>query len=435
MNHMTLSSLRFAAVLLLALGIIAPASSQLMQLRFVTSAYAWQNQDTDGASSSHLFGYQTAQFSLAGDRLSFHTYLQGFNDFAGPVKNDPRLRMYNLYLRYAGLFDRVDLSLGRQLVFGGVGNGTIDGLSATARFLDSQIKVLGYYGALPAPGNEVKLIDNPTDNAMFGLRVSGSPVEFAQVSLSYLHKSILPETYAAIRYDTTETSFVTEIRPNAMTEQLLGGDVTIDKGPVSGYARYAFDLEHEQTDRIQLFTRVEALEGLSLTGEYLRREPRLSFNSIFWVFTLNPVTEVEGGVEYALDPAWQLFAKYGTVSYGADEKSDRISVGANWTYASASVGWSTGDAGELKSFAVNAGYPLFDNMITPTLAASYAHYKLSDETPEEGALTLAGGVVYRPLQALSVDGQVQLVTNKIYANDVRVFLRASYHLSHRLNIF
>jgi hypothetical protein len=67
-------------ILAMILSIFCESSAQFFQLRLVSSASAWQQQDTLGQSSSHLFGYQTAQLSLTGDHLSFHTYLQGFND-------------------------------------------------------------------------------------------------------------------------------------------------------------------------------------------------------------------------------------------------------------------------------------------------------------------------------------------------------------------
>ena len=37
----------------------------------------------------------------------------------------------------------LDISLGRQAVFAGVGNGTIDGGVASVRLLDARLKVLG----------------------------------------------------------------------------------------------------------------------------------------------------------------------------------------------------------------------------------------------------------------------------------------------------
>ena len=184
-------------ILLSAAGAVA----QRLQARFVTSAYAWERQDTIGTSSQHLFGYQTVQLTIAGEQLSFNTYLQGFNDFAGPVKNDPVLRLYNFYLKMSNIGRLSDVSLGRQAIFAGVGTGTIDGGLASLRFLDSRVRVLGYYGALPSTGYKAEMISNAGDNYMTGGQVVASPADFAQVSVSFMRKNIRPETYLGIRKD------------------------------------------------------------------------------------------------------------------------------------------------------------------------------------------------------------------------------------------
>jgi hypothetical protein len=421
-------------ILAMILSIFCESSAQFFQLRLVSSASAWQQQDTLGQSSSHLFGYQTAQLSLTGDHLSFHTYLQGFNDFAGPVKNDDVIRFYNFYLKYTNLFEIVDLSLGRQAIFAGVGNGTIDGGIASVRLLDSRLKVLGYYGALPSPGQKFEMIGNQKDNNMFGAQVNGMPTDFARVSLSYMQKNIKPENYWAIRKDSLFNPVTTEISPSASAEQYVSGDVSLDYNILSAYARSDFDLNQEKFSRVQLFTRVKVMDPLSLTGEYIHREPRLLYNSIFWVFAYNTISEYELGAEYSICKDWQVFGKFGSVSYG-DDNSNQVTLGGSMKYASASFSWNTGYGGELAAFSVNAGYPLFDNQLTPTLVVGYAHYKLDSNAPISDALSGAIGAVYRPIPALSLDAQVQWIQNKIYNNDVRLFLRGSYYLGEHLNIF
>jgi hypothetical protein len=421
-------------ILAMFVFLFCESSAQFFQLRLVSSASAWQLQDTVGQSSNHLFGYQTAQLSLSGEHFSFHTYLQGFNDFAGPEKNNATLRFYNFYLKYANLFDMVDVSLGRQAIFAGVGNGTIDGGVASVRFLDSRLKLLGYYGTLPSPGQKLEMIGDQKDNTMLGAQVIGVPVDFARVSLSYMQKNIKPETYWAIRKDSLYNPVLTEISPGTSAEQYVSGDVNVDYDRISAYARSDFDLNLEKFSRMQLFTRVKVVEPFSLTGEYIHREPRLLYNSIFWVFAYNTISEYELGAEYSICKDWQIFGKFGSVSYG-DDNSNQVTLGGSMKYASASFSWNTGYGGDLAAFSVNAGYPLFDNQLTPTIVVGYAHYKLDSNAPISDALSGAIGAVYRPIPALSLDAQVQWIQNKIYSNDVRFFLRGSYYLGEHLNIF
>jgi len=418
--------------------------AQRLQARFVTSAYAWQRQDSIGTSSNHLFGYQTIQLSVAGENLSFSTYLQGFNDFAGPVKNDGILRVYNLYFKASNIANLADVSLGRQAVFAGVGTGTIDGGLASLKFLDSRVKLVGYYGSLPSERYKMSLISNASDNFMTGGQIVGSPADFAQISVSYMEKHIRPETYLGIRRDSLFNPYLTEIKPSAAAEEYVSGDINLEYNDViSGYGRYDYDLLSEKNSRIQLFGRVKpfgslnvkGLEPLSLTAEYIQRDPRLLYNSIFSVFTFNSLKEYEVGGEYAIGSNWQVFAKYGTVSYN-DASQNQITVGVNGEHVSLSVTRDNGDGGELSAASLNLGYPLLENKLTPTLLVGYAHYKLSEYSSTlDNALSVGVGAVYRPTRVLSVDAQAQWIQNKIYNSDMRFFVRVNYLLSKQLGIF
>jgi hypothetical protein len=428
--------LKFVIPLLaICVGIASEAQAQLFQLRLVSSAYAWQRQDTIGESSNHLFGYQTAQFSLAGEHLSFHTYLQGYNEFAGPLKNEGTLRLYNFYLKYTGLFGLADVSLGRQAILAGAGTGTIDGGVVTVRAMDSRLKLLGYYGALPSPEQKFEMIGDQKNNNMLGAQVVGMPVSFGQISVSYVRKLIKPEVYWTTRaLDSTYAPQAVEITPSAMSEQYVSADADVDYKSITAYGRYDYDLNQEKMARVQFFTRVNVAGTLALTGEYIHREPRLSYNSIFWVFAYSTITDYELGAEYGIVKNWQIFAKYGSVSYG-DDHSDRVTLGSNWKYVSTSLSWNTGYGGDLAAVSLNAGYPLLDKKLTPTLLLSYAQYKLAEGVPLTNALSVAAGAVCRPVPVLSIDAQVQWIQNKVYNDDIRLFLRGSYYFNEHLHIF
>jgi hypothetical protein len=431
------------ATVLLTLS-VSCLMAQRLQMRLVTSGYAWQRQDTVDQSSQHLFGYQTVQLSLAGTNLSFHTYLQGFNDFSGPLKNEGLVRLYNLYFKWTNIADIAEISVGRQPIYAGVGTGTIDGGTAGLKLFDSRLKLMGYYGSLAAPHQKAELISHAKDNYMTGVQLVGSPLEFAQVSVSYVNKHIQREAYVAMRRDTLFNPYPVEIKPTATAEQYLSGDINVDYGTaISAYVRYDYDLNLDQDSRFQFFTRVRPFESLDvkilrplgITAEYLQREPRLSFNSIFWVFAYNTLKEYEVGGEYAITPIWQVFAKYGSVSYG-DDDSKRVTVGANGDHVSISLTRNTGYAGELSAASANFGYPLYENKLMPTVMVSYARYKLGESANQlDDALSLALGVVYRPIPVISFDTQAQWIQNKIYKNDVRLFLRVSYLFSQQLGIF
>lgn len=423
--------------LLAILSVAQISSSQFLQARFVTSAYAWQRHDTVGTTSNHLYGYQTAQLSLSQDDFTLSAYLQAWNDFSGPIKNDPKLRLYSLSLKWRNIADMGEATIGRQAIFAGVGNGTVDGISASARFLEKRIKVLGYIGALAPAGMKGEIIEDPSENAMYGAQVVAMPVDFGQVSVSYTNKRIKPEAYTALRRDSVFNPVLVEISPSARMEEYISADVRGEYDMVEGYLRYDHDLQFEKMSRFQLFTRITPVERIGITAEYLKREPRISYNSIWSAFTYNSLKEFEFGLEYEvhfLDDV-RTFARYGEVSYG-DEISQQYTFGANWKYVSASASSLSGYNGRINAVSINGGYPLFDRTLTPTGSFTYGYYKLNRyQAKRDPALSASLGVVYRPMPVLSVDTQVQWIQNKIYKNDVRLFLRASYLLSERLTLF
>ena len=413
------------------------AAGQFVQARFVSSAYGWQRYDTVGQKVDHLYGFQNVQLSVTSGTLSFNTHFQGFNDFSGPLKNDPTYRLYNISLKARSLFDMVDVQAGRFFVFAGAGTGSMDGGLTTVRLPFAPVKVTGYYGLLTPPGQKAELIGNAADNTMLGIHVVGQPVEEAQVSVSYAKKTMAQETYRAIRADSA-TGFIpytVEMHPAPRNEELFSGDANIDiAGIAEGYVRYDYDLLTEKSSRFNAFGRMWIMDGLAVTGEYLQREPRISFNSIFSAFAFESLKETEGGVEFRVIDGCFLVAKYGTVSYG-DESSNRITLAANGRLVSASVTRNVTYDGEISAANVNMSYPLLDNLVTPSLLVSYASYKFAENAPLDNALSLGAGALVRPLPSLSVDAQVQWISNPIVANDVRVFLRASYLLNQRFDLF
>lgn len=427
-----------ALSILLTVSLLATstATAQLFQLRTVTSAYSWQRQDTVGQSSNHLFGYQTLQFSLAGKKVSFHTYIQGFNDFSGPRKNEGQYRLYNLYLRLSDLFDLLDLKAGRVPIFAGAGNSIIDGGSATLKFFDSRVKFIGYYGTLTPPRLKAEMIGDRKNNFMTGSQLIISPIDEATFSASYMRKNIKPETYTAIRRDSLFNPYLVEINPSSTAEEYLSGDLNFSNGnALDAYARYDYDVNLDRTSRVQFFTRVKVMEPLNLTGEYVYREPRISYNSIFWVFAYNTLNEYEVGLEYAVTQQCQVFGKYGYVSYG-DEDSRRVTAGANSQYLSVSLTHNVGYDGKISAASANVGYPLWNRKLTPTIAVSYAQYKLSGGSASlDNALSASCGAVYRPSQNHLMDLQIQWIQNRIYQNDVRIFFRMSFLVNQQLGIF
>lgn len=423
-------------ILLLLTASASPlAHAQLVTGRFVTSFYTFERFDTVGSSKTYLRAFQSVQLSASQADLSVHTYLQGAVNGSNQFGDIGRVRFYNLYVRMANIGKTVDLDLGRQAVYAGVGNGTIDGLSARARFWNSQLTLTGYGGAT-VNADYTGIRKDWHDNLNVGAQLFTTALEGTRVGVSYMNRHEQLDPYWTLRSrDTTYAPVPYYIANSSTGEELGSADVSYSCGElVSAYGRYDYDFNFKQTSRTQGSLRVNVSRTLTLTGDVIYRQPRISYNSIFWAFASNSTTEAEGGIEYGFTPLLRAFAKLGVVSYSGDQ-STRWTAGLNTGYGSFSYSGSDGYAGQLQSLSIQGAYPLCDRMIVPSLGLSYSSYKLSADAARENALAVLLGATVRPTSSFSFDLQGQWMKNALYNRDMRLQLRLMYWFAQRMSLF
>jgi hypothetical protein len=426
------SARRPAAIAVLAFAALLPAQGQLVTGRLTTSFYTWEKYDSVDASTVYLRGFQTVQLSLAQENVSLHTYLSG----AMMTGSDAfTTRFYNVYLRWARIARGLDLNIGRHAVYAGVGNGTIDGLSAKLHLMKDQITIVGYGGAAPTIGYR-GVRTAFAQNLSLGGQIVTTLVPGARIGLSYLNRKEERDGYMALR--ARDTSFVpvpyyVTFEPEA--EQLAGADVYYSVADVvSLYGRYDYDVTNVGTARIQGSARWEATNRLALTADYMHRLPRIRYNSIFSAFVRNAVDEIEGGAEYAVLPRARIFGRLASVTYEG-ENSMRWTAGVNTDLVALSYSGSDGYAGELQSVSLQGYYPLSEGRFTPSAGLSWVTYRITAEEEREAAWSGQLGATYRPVPTFSIDVQGQYLTNQTYANDLRLFLKFNYWFTGQLGLF
>ena len=421
------------ALLLLILG-AASAPAQLVNGRFTTSFYTFQRFDTVGTSRTYLRAYQSAQLSMAQNDFSIHAYLQGSVNGTNQFGDNGNVRFYNLYLRWANIGKAVDLNLGRQAVYAGVGNGTIDGLTARARIWNDQITVTGYGGATVNDGY-TGIRKDWHDNLNLGGQVVTTLVPGARIGLSYMNKREEADPYWTLRArDTTFTPVPYYIANESVARQLGSADASWWYGDVvSVYGRYDYDFNYSETSRGQGSIRVNVTPAVALTGDYVYRKPQISFNSIFSAFTMNATSQVEGGVEYGFSPLLRAFGKLGVVSY-TDTTSMTWTFGFNTGYGSVSYSGSNGFAGALQSFSVMGAYPCTGSIVVPSLGLTYTSYRLSAEDEKDNALAVLVGATVRPVRNFTFDVQGQWMKNRLYDRDMRLQVKLMYWFAERVSL-
>jgi len=408
------------------------ASAQLMTGRLTTSVYGFEGRDSAQAKMMLLRAYENIYVNAATETYTFNMNAMVSNDFGSSIETDPELRVNSFLLKMKNLGGIADVTAGRQFVFAGVGNGLIDGVSGTARFLDRTLAVTGYGGSNVIQSRDIRKNYIGT-NGLFGGQVTYAATEEAIVGLSYMNKRWQRKPYTALRLDSlfNPYSIVVNSRPNEEELASLDVEYQLEK-QFTVQAKTDFDFHSEEISKLQTFARVGIMPELNVTAEYIYRQPRVAYNSIFSVFNINSTKEIEGGVEYRPLAKTFVYARFANVEY-VDDNSQRLVVGGTYDMFSAVYTQNFGYAGELNGISVQAVYPMMDQKLTPMCAIGYATYKLSKNDPSSDVVNGTVGVNYRPDRLLSSDLQVQWMSNPQYKSDMRIFLKLNYWFSEQLN--
>ena len=426
---------RHAALLILLPVLFAPSivRSQLVNGRFVTSIYAWEQFDTVNVSKSYLRGLQSFIVDVTQSAFSLHTHVQAAATLRKELEEEPDYRLYYLYGQVRGIGNAVDVSFGRLPFYAGVGNGTVDGLRLVAR-VASDYKFTVYGGANTPFDLTFRNYKPLARNFTVGGQFLVTRVEHLRLGVSYINRSREVDPYWAIRPDSLFNPLSVYIVPENRKEQLAGADASYQFSATRVYGRFDYDLNVQESHRAQLSVQTTVSENVALSAEYFMRRPTIPYNSFFSVFPAEAVNEFEGGADLLLWPCLRGFVRGGYVKY-TDDDSFRYTVGVAHNNVSVSYQGTSGYAGELGLLTLQGAYGFADNRIVPSAALTYYSYKTGDSDAKQNAVAASLGATVRPFQVLSIDLQGQWLHNKIVDSDVRFFGKLNYWFSERLSIF
>jgi hypothetical protein len=399
--------------------------SQNINGRFSSSLYMFERFDTTDVSDNYVRSYQMLNLNINEGDFSLRTSMNLESDLSADIKDDPRVRVYNLYLEGRNLLDMFTVKLGRQPLITNVAGGLFDGANVDFKF--SNYKLTGFYGGNVPDYQKLKLIDNWGDNYVLGGKFTAFPLEDLQLTLGYIKKNYKRQDYWAIRLDEDLNPINTLIRNNSNQYQYLSAEASYIKSKLFDLdAKVEFDVNLEEFSKLELNASYYKIEDLSLDVYYNYREPRVKYNSIFSVFDYGNTQEIELGGSYKLSSLFTVSGRFGNVIYRDNENSGRITVGMYSNYGSITYRKNLGDAGELDALSVYSAYTLFDGVLTPSVGLSFTGYKLSDDSEKNNLTSLLAGLNFRPWRELSLDLQGQYMDNQIYKNDFRFLIKANY---------
>ncbi|HCY77754.1 MAG TPA: hypothetical protein DHV28_17730 [Ignavibacteriales bacterium] len=358
------------------------------------------------------------------DKVSVRSYLNFETDVMTKMESDPRLRFYNLYFEARDIMDLATFRLGRQPIINSVAGGIYDGASLTLKKTD--FKLNAFFGGNVPAYQKLELIENFEENFLYGGKFTTTVIPNFQIGLGYVNKNFQPQKYIANRLNPDLNPIQVEIENKSNQYEFLTGEINYTQPKlVSINTRYDYDLNFNQTSKVEFDARTDAVDRLGINVYYNYRLPKIRYNSIFAVFDYGNTHEIEIGADYQISKSLTVIGKFGNVQY-KDENSQRVGIGLSTTYGNINYRKTFGYAGELDAVSLYSGYTFFEGLFTPSIGLSYTTYKLNPDDEANNLTTLMVGANIRPFRMLSFDLQGQYMDNKIYKNDLRLFFKLNY---------
>ncbi len=414
--------------------------AQTLNLRLNNYFYTWKRLDnvpqqtTDATYTTHLRGYQNLAFDLNFGKWTVSSFIQTDEDVIKKVGRGFSYRFYDAFIKGTNLFNALDLKLGRQYVSAGSGRGTIEGANFKLKLGQKKQLQISAYGGYLTPldydfkGYKYKL----TDNFLAGGQAMYYGVPDLSVGLSYSMKKRALDPYYTLRADELFNPKTVYIETESKSEHYGGLDLAYRLNKKHNfYAKAYYDINRMKFQRGEFNANIALNSRLKFTAGYLYREPRIAYNSIFWVFEQKRYHEVEGGLDYAADllgTNLNIYGRFGGVFY-EDDHSFKIQLGASSQWYGLGITKYTGYAGESEGVYAYFNREMIKSLLTLTSSLNYSRYNLGNENVEKSeAFGGMLGLTYRPISRISFDAQGQFITNEIYKFDTRFLVGFNYWL-------
>ena len=407
-------------------------SAQNINGRISASLYSFERATSATTSQSFVRNYESLYLNVNQNKFALRTRLGFESNISDALDNDPRLRVYNLYLEARDLLDVATVKLGRQPFYNTVAGGVYDGINLKLHHAGYSLS--GFYGGNVPAYQKFEFTDDWQNDYVIGAQFSANPIENLNLKVNYVDKNFKAYEYTATRLDANLNPIQVLIQQESNQYKFVGGEVSYRMDNIFNvYTRYEHDLNFKEMSKFEILGRYEQIENVGVSLYYNYREPRIRYNSIFSVFNYGNTQEVEAGVDYRFDNTTTVFGKFANVQY-EDESSQRATIGFNFNFGSVSYRKTFGYAGELDAVSLYLAKSFDKGFITPSIGLTNTNYKLSADSERNSLMAVLAGVNLRPWNNFSFDLQGQYMNNKIYKNDMRLLFKINHWFNASLNL-
>lgn len=385
-------------ILLLFVGLLFQQGQAQLKISGTsqTQVYGWENR----AENQQWDFYQNFGLRLApasNPNLYLKTYFR-VGRLGDPA--DWREKIYNASLNWISSNRNYKLRLGRQFVYAGVMNGTVDGLLLNVR--PSSKLSLKLLAGMSAPLDRSAGLEKFNDARAIGAYAAYRLSQAMKMDLSY--------------YQTN--------RSGKLAWQQLGAALSGKLGP-NLYYNSVVDYNVLRSDLQGLRLRLTYyVNQWSFSGEFNNQKPRIYEDSFFNIFEIGAYNQVRTAVTYQLG-RYLLGLRYSATAYGEGELTNRAELTLSGKPGMIGVLFQNGFSGDNLGLFGELRYELIRNLEL-RLFSSYYNYEFQTRAISEDATAFSGGFNYRVTPDLMLQAEVQQSLNSYYKNDLRGLFRLNY---------
>lgn len=366
-----------------------------------STLYAWEMTE-DERQMDFYQGVYLRVFPVEYSNLEFRT------NFRFARRGDPaewNEKIYNTFLRWKSNDRNTELKFGRQFVYHGVLNGTVDGMLASTNLTDClSLKVLA---GVPAVADRKFDVTNWLDGNVFGGLATYRLANNFKADLSYYQRT----------------------RNEKSIYELMGVKIS-GKIINSIYFTGKIDYNVKDSDYQNMRYRLTYLNSeWSVFGEFNSQKPRAYEGSFFKIFEIEAHNQVRAGVSYQLGE--YQFGLRNIFTIYEDDNSNQVQLSIANRWGLVGFIYQNGYAGDNSGFFGEVRYDLLKNVTVSAYSSYYNYQRHTTEIGEE-ALAFSGKIEYRPIKDLRFQVEAQESQNSYYDNELRGLFRLTYMFNHTL---
>jgi len=389
-------------ILILGLLAIFTGTSYAQGLQFhgnvTNSIYSFED------TTSHTRMYQFVRMSLEAPQyanMSLNASLRALSDFNESLDDEDRFKAYALNLKIKRLFNRLDLTLGRQFLHPGTVLGGLDGLNATFA-ITKNIELAGY-GGTEAHFNRSLKIYKAEDSFVAGGLFTWKNLWSNNIQLFYLQKANEEDTFWGI----TGANLVSRLIPRTNL-----------------HAQVHYDTENSQLHRLLISARNYLSQKLSLSLGFKSQQPQVYSNSFYQIFDVDGYNQYKLGWAYNLNKNYLLSGQYQFIQFD-DDNANRVFLTFGNMNGSVGLVYETGYAGEQLGVVLDYAYDINPSLIA-SVNVDYSRYKTEKIYEFDNQIANAARLSYRFKRHWSADVEVQWLTNRFKDSDARILNHIHY---------